>query len=70
MSCGQLLQLRSWRRGSDSVGRFLSGSKQFYHQHLDSGILIKIQTGNIKDAVIEEIRFALDTELKECATDG
>jgi len=31
---------------------------------------MKIQTGNIKDAVIEEIRFALDTELKECATDG
>ena len=31
---------------------------------------MKIQTGNIKDAVIEEIRFALDTELEECATDG
>ena len=31
---------------------------------------MKIQTGTIKDAIIEEIRFALDTELPECTTDG
>jgi len=29
-----------------------------------------IQTGNIKDALIEEMRFALDTGLIEWATDG
>ena len=48
---------------------FLSDSKQFYH-YLDLEILMKIHTGIIKDAVIEEVRFALDTELPECTTDG
>ena len=48
---------------------FLSDSKQLY-QYLDPQILTIIQTGTVKDAVIEEIRFALDAELPECTTDG
>jgi len=31
---------------------------------------MEIQIGNIKDVLIEEIRFSLDTELIECTTDG
>jgi len=31
---------------------------------------MEIQIGNIKDALVEEVRFALDTELIECTTDG
>jgi len=48
---------------------FSPNSKQFHH-YLDSEILMKIQIGIIKDAIIEEMRFALDTELPECTTDG
>ena len=31
---------------------------------------MKIQTGAIKDAMVEEMRFSLDNELPECTTDG
>ena len=46
-----------------------SYSKHVY-RYLDPEMLIKIQTGTIKDAIIEEMRSALDTELPECTTDG
>ncbi|CUS09025.1 unnamed protein product [Tuber aestivum] len=48
---------------------FPSTSKQFY-QLSDSALLTKTQpTGNLKEALLEEARFALNTEFPECTTE-
>jgi len=57
------------KRESHHPAQTYSHSKQFCH-HLYSEILTKILIGNIRDAITEEMRFALDAELPEFTTDG
>ncbi|PWW79527.1 cytochrome P450 [Tuber magnatum] len=46
-----------------------SPDSKLFHQYSDSELLTKIQsTATLKEAILEETRFALNTELPECTT--